>query len=164
MTLDTFAQFKILELTLPNTHPVVHTLFIRSHQSKKVDDDLPQGRTLFITNLPVDATDAHLARLFRKCGSIEKIYYKNYCCSAHATLEPFQDFCPTTDLRHFHTSGGKAYVVFKQEKSLEKVLQMKKRVRVWSDQLEDDAQDTSSAKPLGITSIFFSLTYTDRMD
>ncbi|KAI9199797.1 ribosomal RNA-processing protein 7-domain-containing protein [Polychytrium aggregatum] len=57
--------------TTPTSH--VHYLYFKLHETRKKDSSLPQGRTLFVLNVPVDATVLHFSRLFRHCGAIENL-------------------------------------------------------------------------------------------
>ena len=96
----------------PNTTQAVpiHSIFIRPHNSRK--DDHPAERTLFLINLPVDSTQQHLERLFRHCGVIESITWRNG--------------------KYAHISGQSCHIVFKDAESIDAVLDMKPRKRVWA--------------------------------
>jgi ribosomal RNA-processing protein 7 len=166
--------FKVLELTMPpltvtkshlshpSSHammpdedfeikelPVTHQLYFRLHETRKVDPDLPSGRTLFVLNVPVDATEAHFERLFRRCGTVDKVIFKNRA----APIEDFADFNPRDQLREFLKSGAKAHVVFADEDGAERALALKIRKRVWSDQL-DEAMESTTQAPLGLASTY----------
>ncbi|CAO1636662.1 unnamed protein product [Jaminaea pallidilutea] len=73
------AGFHVLPLTLDAG--TTHYLYCRPHTGKAKQDApstsaaalLPPGRTLFVANLPVDATDRHLRRLFQKAGRVESV-------------------------------------------------------------------------------------------
>lgn len=172
--LPEISGFKVLELTMPPltvtkshlTHPsshammpdedfeikelpITHQLYFRLHETRKVDPELPSGRTLFVLNVPVDATEAHFERLFRRCGTVDKVIFKNRA----APIEDFVDFNPREPLREFLRSGAKAHVVFADEDGAERALAMKTRKRVWSDQ-PDEAMKATTQAPLGISSRF----------
>ncbi|KAJ3186601.1 Ribosomal RNA-processing protein 7 A [Gaertneriomyces sp. JEL0708] len=115
---------------------VTHQLYIRAHESRKkastssatVEDDeddgvLPLGRTLFVVNIPADATERHLARLFRRCGRIERVVWHN----DHKDL-----YIPGV-----HRSGSQAHVVFVEDGAVERAIGMKLRRRVWSAEVEE---------------------------
>ena len=63
-------------LPLAVTPTVTHYVYIRKHQAK-ASGEIPAGRTLFVSNLPVDCTERQLARFFgaHGCGSIEKVVF-----------------------------------------------------------------------------------------
>lgn len=73
------ASFNVLPLSLPGSsiRPVpTHYLYLRRHQNSAKSADpqrLPPLRTLFVVNLPVDATERHLRLLFHSAGRIERI-------------------------------------------------------------------------------------------
>lgn len=158
--LPQFAQFRILPLTvlpvavttdplssfsyhaMPKTKPlpVFHHLFIRAHETRNGDSSFPKGRTLFVVNIPADASERHFARLFRRCGKIERVVWKDY-------IGQWSDVHPT---------GSQAHIVFENEGAVEKAIGMKKRKRVWSDELEqndetavmnDDTDDRKVEQP-----------------
>lgn len=118
MQLNNCGAFAVLPITMPafslNGKQVlpIHTLFMRPHSSRK--DDLPTDKTIFIVNLPIDASEAHLQRLFRKCGVIQKIVWKK------------------------PTSGFSAHVVFEDAESVQRSMSMKARQRTWGG--NDDAK------------------------
>ncbi|KAF9448957.1 hypothetical protein P691DRAFT_799756 [Macrolepiota fuliginosa MF-IS2] len=54
----------------------IHYIYARSHSgSKKNDDGLPVGRTLFLVNVPPDATERDLIQLFKSAGTVEKVIF-----------------------------------------------------------------------------------------
>ncbi|GLB34286.1 putative ribosomal RNA-processing protein 7 (RRP7) [Lyophyllum shimeji] len=54
-----------------------HYIYVRSHAGSKkaAQNDLPEGRTLFMVNVPPDSTDRELAQLFKRCGTVEKVIF-----------------------------------------------------------------------------------------
>lgn len=53
-----------------------HYIYARIHSgSKKVNDGLPPGRTLFLVNVPPDATERDIIQLFKSAGTIEKVVF-----------------------------------------------------------------------------------------
>ncbi|KAE8227086.1 hypothetical protein CF319_g406 [Tilletia indica] len=76
------AGFTLLPLRYSSTstykHGTVHYLFIRPHHSSsnKTTAPLPSDRTLFVANLPVDASDRHLRTLFKTAGAIERTVFQ----------------------------------------------------------------------------------------
>lgn len=59
-----------------------HYIYARRHEgpkkaeastSKRKAADLPAGRTLFLVNVPPDATERELVLLFKPCGTVEKV-------------------------------------------------------------------------------------------
>ncbi|KAA1466677.1 hypothetical protein DENSPDRAFT_868598 [Dentipellis sp. KUC8613] len=79
-TVQTISGFTVLPVSYsPKAH---HIIYIRSHSgpSKKSNDKgkqvWPEGRTLFLVNVPPDATDRELILLFQPtCGTIEKVVF-----------------------------------------------------------------------------------------
>ena len=56
---------------------VTHYLYARSHSSSKSDSSktLPEGRTLFLVNVPPDTTERELVMFFKKSGTVEKVLF-----------------------------------------------------------------------------------------
>jgi len=53
----------------------IHIIYARAHVSKSQDAVYPEGRTLFLVNVPVDATDREIALFFKPCGMVERVMY-----------------------------------------------------------------------------------------
>ncbi|KAJ3158878.1 Ribosomal RNA-processing protein 7 [Geranomyces michiganensis] len=113
--------------------PAVHYLFIRAHEPRKPDPKLPAGRTLFVANVPTDATTAHFARLFRRCGSVERVAWDNAGSAGTLGFEGVK------------RTGGHAHVVFEQHDAVENAVGMKARARVWSSEPAADAENTDGS-------------------
>ncbi|KAJ7099726.1 ribosomal RNA-processing protein 7-domain-containing protein [Mycena epipterygia] len=54
-----------------------HYIYARSHAGSKKNSSqgLPDGRTLFLVNIPPDATERELVLLFKTCGTVEKVVF-----------------------------------------------------------------------------------------
>ncbi|KNE54051.1 hypothetical protein AMAG_00054 [Allomyces macrogynus ATCC 38327] len=50
-----------------------HQLFFRPHDARVTNDLLPADRTVFVYNLPLDATAAQLKTLFQPAGKVESV-------------------------------------------------------------------------------------------
>ncbi|KAI8593875.1 ribosomal RNA-processing protein 7-domain-containing protein [Geranomyces variabilis] len=129
--LPSFAAHSAATSTPTQPIPAVHYLFIRAHEPRKPDPSLPAGRTLFIANVPTDATSAHFARLFRRCGVVERVAWGGGGGVGVTTRDGVR------------RTGGHAHVVFKQHDAVENAVGMKSRARVWSAEsvIEEDKND-----------------------
>jgi ribosomal RNA-processing protein 7 len=72
--------FTPIPITYPSTSAsssaVTHYIYARIHSgSKKVKDGLPDGRTLFLVNIPPDATEREVVKLFKSAGMVEKVVF-----------------------------------------------------------------------------------------
>ncbi|KAG6854269.1 hypothetical protein C0991_008962 [Blastosporella zonata] len=54
-----------------------HYIYARSHSGSKKAANivLPEGRTLFLCNVPPDATERELSQLFKQSGTVEKVIF-----------------------------------------------------------------------------------------
>ncbi|KAG6813149.1 hypothetical protein H0H92_013555 [Tricholoma furcatifolium] len=54
-----------------------HYIYARSHvgSKKTASKLLPEGRTLFLANVPPDATERELSQLFKQSGTVEKVIF-----------------------------------------------------------------------------------------
>ncbi|KAI8820392.1 ribosomal RNA-processing protein 7-domain-containing protein [Fimicolochytrium jonesii] len=156
-----FGQFKVLPITMPPlavaTEPltsfttttrtipttlieVTHEMFIRAHEGKKADDALPAGRALFAVNVPADASERHFARLFRRCGRIERVVWHD---EKHGN---------GNGIGGVHKSGSNAHIIFTDREAVARAVGMKARRRVWSDAADEaeeagDESVTTEAAP-----------------
>lgn len=76
---------------------VNHSLFIKKNKSK--DPELPNEKTLFVTNLPLDCTEGMLKSLFRSHGEIVNVKW------------------PETRI-----TGGSCHLVFKDTESIDIIM------------------------------------------
>ncbi|KAH7891000.1 ribosomal RNA-processing protein 7-domain-containing protein [Phlebopus sp. FC_14] len=53
-----------------------HIIYARAHKSSKSQQrTFPADRTLFLVNIPVDATDREISLFFKHCGTVERVIY-----------------------------------------------------------------------------------------
>lgn len=162
--------FKVLPIEMPplkvfssinsnelKSIPITHYLFFKQHESHKQDNEIPANSAIFICNLPVDTTVAHIKHIFKHCGEIVS-------CQINAIKLPiFNDSVESIVFedeemesvfgREVYISGITAHVVFEEEKSVKKALAMKQRVRVWkvdndSFEGEEDEEDEDEDEKL----------------
>ncbi|KAJ3215635.1 Ribosomal RNA-processing protein 7 A [Dinochytrium kinnereticum] len=106
--------------------PVVHQLLFRLHSTKASDAHIyPKGRTLFLCNVPSDASERHFRRLFRRCGPVERVMFSKR--GVEGSVGP---------------SGGHAHVVFYEEEAAQRAIIMKPRKRNWSAILEEGMDES----------------------
>ncbi|KAH9030109.1 ribosomal RNA-processing protein 7-domain-containing protein [Lactarius pseudohatsudake] len=77
-SVGTISGFSILPVQYD--HATHHMLYIRAHvgsSSKKnpKKTDWPEGRTMFMVNVPPDATEREIVLLFKSCGTVEKVVF-----------------------------------------------------------------------------------------
>lgn len=76
---DSISGFTVLPAVYSKT--ATHILYGKAHAgSKKVAEDalasiLPKGRTLFLVNIPPDATERELSQFFKPDGLVEKVVF-----------------------------------------------------------------------------------------
>ncbi|KAJ3389974.1 Ribosomal RNA-processing protein 7 A [Lobulomyces angularis] len=79
----------------------------------------------------LDTSKQHLCRLFRKCGQIDNIIFN----SKESSIESNNfNWLPLS-------SGSSCHLTFVTEEGIEKALDMKQRLRVWSDDFKDPFND-----------------------
>jgi ribosomal RNA-processing protein 7 len=98
--------YKMLSMPLKYGGGFSRFLYYKEHKDKS---GVAQGRTLFVTNIPLDATQKDMKKVFQHCGAVESVNL-----GKSDGLE----------------SGGSrfAHVVFKSEESLEMALEMPETV------------------------------------
>jgi ribosomal RNA-processing protein 7 len=72
---------------------VTHYLYARLHSSSKSDSSkiLPAGRTLFLVNVPPDATERELVMFFQKSGTVEKVLFDFDVTEPHHDVSDSED-------------------------------------------------------------------------
>ncbi|KAJ1969614.1 hypothetical protein IWQ62_000504 [Dispira parvispora] len=86
----TVGPFSVWPVVMPmsrgQTKPVVHYLYYRQHHDRAKSKsesvfritsavDLPEDRTLFLVNLPVDVTETVIRRFLLTCGKVTNVYF-----------------------------------------------------------------------------------------
>ncbi|CAG8971909.1 hypothetical protein HYALB_00007825 [Hymenoscyphus albidus] len=140
-------SFTVLPLTIPSTpafpKSTTHTLYLQPHTPKiPVEED---SRSLFLLNVPIDSTPAHLRGIFTSllgaAGRVEDIHFGGERRKAaptapapklpvgkkrkrgHEDVDLELDVSlPETSDRALHRSGGTAIIVFVDKKSAEAAL------------------------------------------
>ncbi|CAE6523471.1 unnamed protein product [Rhizoctonia solani] len=145
----TLAGFSVLPLQLQGS--VEHFLYLRANQSgtKNTTDAAvkPDGRTLFLVNVPCDAIDRDLISLFKFAGTVERVIFPKQSATQSEELEeereeegnddevtsksksktsppPRASPLLDTTLRRSRNSGRTAHVVFLDESSLSRALSL----------------------------------------
>lgn len=69
--------FTVLPVLYPGK--AIHNLYIRKHEAQKGTSashaSFPDGRTLFLVNVPPDATTRDLSHMFASCGVVERVLF-----------------------------------------------------------------------------------------
>lgn len=150
----------LLQISAPAAYPTpsTHYLYIRTHQPKLPDAKSP--RSLFIVNVPIDATEHHFRSLFAEQlgGSrVESVEFETTRPTKSAKQTPAQSGrkrkrrsdeddtaarLPEVWDREVHRSGSAAIVVFVDEPSMQIALKNVKKTAkarnelVWGQGLE----------------------------
>lgn len=69
--------FTVIPIAYPSSS---HFIYARAHAASKSktfkpNNVLPEGRTLFLVNVPPDATERELILLFKHCGTVERVLF-----------------------------------------------------------------------------------------
>ncbi|KAG0340435.1 Ribosomal RNA-processing protein 7 [Podila humilis] len=92
--LDQISNFHILPLCMPalttsasSYDNVIHYLYFKKHESPKTDAKTPKDRSLFVLNVPVDATETHFRELFKPYGRVASVHFINRNHDSNLTKE-----------------------------------------------------------------------------
>ncbi|TFL05799.1 ribosomal RNA-processing protein 7-domain-containing protein [Pterulicium gracile] len=77
--------FTVIPVSYPRTS--THHLYAREHTPGSKETSLPAGRTLFLVNLPPDATEREISLFFKPSGTVEKVFF-DLKVSEPSHLEP----------------------------------------------------------------------------
>jgi ribosomal RNA-processing protein 7 len=91
---DKIADFTVLPVLYKKS--TSHALYLRQHITKLRGEKavpLPNGRTLFVVNIPPDATERELTLFFKPCGTVERVVIDRDAWSpeAYGPLEDSED-------------------------------------------------------------------------
>ena len=109
-----FQDFNVLNLEMPGS--AIHAMYLKEHSTRVKLDHLPDGRTLFVLNLPVDANFKVLKKIFENCGTLEKLVLKE---KSEFGFSP-QQF----PLK----SGTNAHLIFKEDDAIEKIMEITENI------------------------------------
>ncbi|KAJ3355867.1 Ribosomal RNA-processing protein 7 A [Entophlyctis luteolus] len=131
--LPDFGAYKLLVVHCPPADIPISLLF-KPHQPSSATSSADattadESKSLFVCNLPVDATSAHIARLFRRCGPIANITMHNQPTTAAAVT-------------HIVPSARRSCIVTfcDPEDGVLRAMQMRVRRRIWSAAVSDAAE------------------------
>jgi len=148
-------------LQLKVSSDTTHYLFLRRHQAKP-GSALPEDRTLFLANIPVDSTERSLGQFFgaHGCGLIETVGFSSQGYAEFEgdegkiddTIEDGSEPplpIPVTPLPPrvpaWHHSGSVAHIVFLDPSSIDKALSLSK-----SNKLLKWPPDNATPEPTGM--------------
>ena len=79
------AGFTIIPVAYSSS--TTHVMYARSHTGSKKSQKktFPSGRTLFLVNVPPDATERELTLFFKHAGTVEKVIFDNDEMEWHET-------------------------------------------------------------------------------
>ncbi|KAJ2063574.1 hypothetical protein GGI17_001649 [Coemansia sp. S146] len=151
--LDELSGYKVLPVQIAGGTGT-HYLYFKQHTSKREDPLLPSSRTIYISNIPADATERDLRRLFQGMARVARVVFhsavgqdavKVAAAAAQATSEISKsskvvkgkskattEVTKTQQVAPLLSSGGSAHVVLLEDVELGAVLGMKAGVREWA--------------------------------
>ena len=85
------SEFSVIPVSYKSS--VIHYLYARLHSSPKSDSSkiFPDGRTLFLVNVPPDATERELVLFFKKSGTVEKVVFDFDVKEPHNDVDDSED-------------------------------------------------------------------------
>ncbi|KAJ2892013.1 hypothetical protein IWW38_003383 [Coemansia aciculifera] len=158
--LDELGGYKVLPVQISDSAST-HYLYFKQHTSKREDPLLPSSRTIYISNVPADATERDLRRLFQGVARVARVVFhavvgQDAVKTAAATARAVNELAASTSkggkggkkgaknntkaaaedvkapLAPLLSSGGSAHVVLLEDAELSAVLAMKAGVREWA--------------------------------
>ncbi|KXN69375.1 hypothetical protein CONCODRAFT_79347, partial [Conidiobolus coronatus NRRL 28638] len=118
----------------------LHQLFVKEHVNYTNDPATPSGRTLFLLNLPVDATQQDIKKFFGSAGKVLTVDFKSSNShklnssinkSTTPTEKALRHLFQPNDSTQFNVPGNFALVVFLEEEGLKKVFKWGNKVQKW---------------------------------
>ncbi|RKP11658.1 ribosomal RNA-processing protein 7-domain-containing protein [Piptocephalis cylindrospora] len=124
----------------------VHQVFLREHETRTGRGEFPKGRTLFVTNLPVDTTASDLRRIFRPCGLVKEVRFDQ----KSVTTEEEEEEGEGKALRRLHSPGSTAHLIFLETDGLVKALSLSSEPKKWTAGAKSITPSTADQAPLGL--------------
>ncbi|KAJ2580445.1 hypothetical protein GGH95_002590 [Coemansia sp. RSA 1836] len=157
--LDELGGYKVLPVQIAGGAST-HYLYFKQHTSKREDPLLPSSRTIYISNIPADATERDVRRVFQGVARVARVVFhaavgQDAVKVAAATARAVSELSSSgkksekkksekaksekakaedvnAPLAPLLTSGGSAHVVLLEDAELSAVLAMKAGVREWA--------------------------------
>jgi ribosomal RNA-processing protein 7 len=88
---STISGFTVLPVIYPSS--ATHILYARPHSGSKGASPkrFPENRTLFLSNVPPDATERELILFFQYAGTVEKVVFEQYVSESQDDIEDQDD-------------------------------------------------------------------------
>ncbi|KAJ1956901.1 hypothetical protein EC988_001107 [Linderina pennispora] len=141
--LEEIGGYKVLPVHFADSD-APHFVYFKAHKPKKEDVLLPANRTLFMFNLPADATELSIRRLLKGTARVVQVLFhdvigrdviKTSALEARLTASLASDSKDEDTKPVMRTqllgSGASAHVVVLEEQELANVLNMKSARREW---------------------------------
>ncbi|KAG8974884.1 Ribosomal RNA-processing protein 7, partial [Tulasnella sp. 427] len=84
--------FNVIKVTYPPA--TAHYIYVRKHETSQNTPSslaLPQDRTLFVVNLPPDATEQEVSKLLNSFGEVEDVRFGHATGSAGEEIGPINE-------------------------------------------------------------------------
>ena len=164
--LTQIAKFSVIPIAYSKS--ATHYLYARAHLDTKesASPSLPADRTLFLVNVPPDATEREIIMFFKHGGTVERVIFDFDVSEDNNDVEDSEDEemddgevpedgntkkrrkgakeaaptlipIPTKPLRRLHKTGRSAHVVFLDSSSLQRALASTSKPRNWPTSPEE---------------------------
>lgn len=114
----------VIALKHRSDRPTWHQIFIKEHNKKRSDSDLPVGKTLFVVNVPPYVNADHLSKGFAIAGDVAHVVLAdrkgNRFAMPNTATAPSRHFTSTPNTNVFKC----AFVVFRSTKALRNALEL----------------------------------------
>ena len=109
-----------LSSSLPSVQPALHVLYLRRHEEQAPSND--SSRTIFLVNIPIDATKEIIRALFDSLGGRPEDISFHGEDNDNSEHENFT--LPQIWDRSLHSSGSTAHVRFPTSTDIDKIFKM----------------------------------------
>eukprot|EP00164_Ancoracysta_twista_P010427 GFYU01015723.1.p1 GENE.GFYU01015723.1~~GFYU01015723.1.p1 ORF type:complete len:157 (-),score=15.18 GFYU01015723.1:565-1035(-) len=120
-----FAGYNVAGVRVEGS-PYVRYIYFREHVSKVESEELPRGRTLFVTNIPALSPVEVVCKVFESCGKIERVTVGTFKQGGDAGSAALTDTL-TGNINGLSKQGSVErpnsfiHLVFKSEKAMTKL-------------------------------------------
>jgi ribosomal RNA-processing protein 7 len=114
-------EYKVIKWKIKEESSVTHDFFVKAHQQVELNPRKPNGRTLLVTNVPAFISKFNILAMFKAFGEIQEIYLHQ---NPTTTIPEAEDSL-FPDRKQMIRGYRVAYVVFKEEKSIGEIVELK---------------------------------------
>lgn len=117
-------DFTVIQVKLNETSQAVHYLYIKEHSVRDTHPCKPNGRTVFVLNVPPFVTEEAMKQIFSECGAVQRVFL--HAKPSSGPPPPQSSESPETffQAQPLATGYQVAYIVYHEKSSVKRAKTM----------------------------------------